>query len=179
MIKKSLIVASLLLATSSVLADNTFIGLDLGKSKGTATVSYQGYSKTSSGDKTSSFSLKAGKIYSDHRIYGKYTDVDEDDGSSTALTGHYDKFLSTDGKVKPFIGGAFGYVSIKADDNSYDISGLTYGITLGAVAEITKQASIEIGYDYMLSSASDTLDNGDKIELDKYDNLHIGINIKF
>ena len=141
-----------------------------------------------------SFSLKAGKVYSDYRIYGKYTDIDDDSDSFTALTAHYDRFLSIDEKVKLFIGGAFGYVSSKLDDD-IDVSGLTYGITLGVIVEITEQASIEIGYDYMLSNASDTLDIYDdiiyydiydikleselKLELDKYDNLHIGINIKF
>jgi opacity protein-like surface antigen len=179
MIKKSLIVASLVLAATSAMAENTFIGLDLGKSKGTATVSYQGYSETSSGDKTSSISLKAGKQYSDHRIFAKYTDVNEEYGTSAALTAHYDKFLRTNGVVKPYIGGAIGYVSYESDDNTVDLSGLTYGATLGVVADITKEISFEIGYDYMLTSASDTLDNGVKVELDKYDNFHIGLNVKF
>ena len=177
--KKSLIVASLLFAGTSVMASDYFVGFDVGKSKGTATAYYQGFSEKSSGDRKHSLSIKGGKTLDNYRIYGKYTDVDKNDGSSMAITGHYDKFLTTNGTVKPYIGGAFGYLNYSTDDDYVDISGLTYGVTLGVVADISKQISFEIGYDYMLTNGSDTLDNGVEVESDKYDNFRVGINIKF
>jgi len=185
MIKKSLIIASLLFATTSTMAENTFVGIDLGKSKLTA--SSGGASSTSE----SSFSIKGGKEFSDHRIYGKHLTVNTTGAKLVSLTAHYDKYLST-GKTKPFIGASIGYMQYAWNEDfggdKLDMSGLAYGINLGILIESTKQLSFEFGYEHMLTLANDTActttTNGvctekSNINMDKYNNLRIGLNYKF
>ena len=180
MTKKSLFVGSLYLAiTTNIIANNSFIGINYGNSKiiGAKTENFQNdknaYSETIYANKLNTYSLKSGKIFDDHRVYGKYTKIDN---STFVITLNQDQFFTFDDTIKPYIGSAFGCTSIQGSFS--DISGLAFGLTFGAIAKISKKISIEMGYDYMFSSA-DTMDGNDKIELNEYGYFHTGININF
>jgi len=186
--KKSLIVIGLLLGGISLNAEEQiFIGVDLGQVKLTGS-SEEG---TNSGSNESSSSIKIGKNFTDYRIYGKYTYVEIEKSTLSAITLHYDKYF-TYKEIKPFIGAEVGYITL-TDDESFGgdnlaMSGLTYGLNIGAIHDINQKISLEIGFEYILTSASDnicteTLDDNcvkkSTINLDSYTNLKIGFNYKF
>ena len=201
MLKKSLIVASLLLAGTSVMAQSYFVGIDYGNYDNTATFSaaMDGESYSDSGsDKDKNIGLKVGIAdIANGRIYlhtGKLYDNKEDGFSmeykSTSI--NYDYFIGQYGKVTPFVGVAIGQGELswniyEEDGFSLSASGkaIEYGAKLGALVKVTKNANFEIGYTYGKSNADATLTNPEnsneyiKIEADDTQGLYVGFNYIF
>lgn len=198
MMKKSLIVAALLLAGTSAVAQNYFVGVDYIHAKTTATVSsiVNGASigSETTSDTDNNINLKIGLDNIAHgRIYIQTGKLDEDTESdrqlkykSTSL--NYDYYIGTYGKFTPYIGAGIGQgkLSWEANVNGTVISasgnGTEYGVKLGSLVKITDNANFEFGYKYGKSNADATWTlgaNSVTIEADKVNAVYFGFNYKF
>ena len=205
--KKSLIVASLLLVGSSALVaadmDNSwFVGGEFGAQKmkftDTATATLAGV--TASESETSKLNatyeaLKVGKYFEYGRVYGSLGKQNEkDDFSSYSLGLGYDYMFKNKSDFTPFLGVNASYTKGKIDDADLALMGMdklkgfNYGIEAGIVYAATKNIELEIGARYMKSnvdsSGSDSVTYAPtvvnaKIEADNVVQYYVGLNYKF
>jgi opacity protein-like surface antigen len=183
--KKSLVLASLLLASSSAMASDYFVGINSTNfdSKATASGVDAGvaYNETDS-EKDKNFSLKVGIIDAEKRMYFKTGKVFDKEGIEySTMSLNYDKFFTTNGKFTPFIGAGVGYGTIDIL-NVIDDTALELGIRVGSLINIDSKSSLEIGYAYGKSSVEiNWTDGADSAKLDNlsYKGLYVGYNYKF
>ena len=180
--KKSFILASILALSSTTLMavdakNNWFTGLEAGKTKHKYSASALGTSI--SGDESdSSVTLKIGKyLGSLGRIYGGYTAYNTDDNidiSSYSLG--YDYLIYNNSNFTPFVGLNVGNVNyeekglqasiagsgLTVNKDTIDISGVYYGVEVGALYEASKNLDIEIGIRLAKTTGNDavTFSNG-------------------
>lgn len=185
MIKK-LIISSLVLGifSSTLLAEDNgvYIGADIGNTSVDIKMSADGYDSENTSDDGGSQTLKVGYYFdSNSRAYLAYQNVNVEEGSSGITTLGYDYLIGTE-KFKPYIGAIVGYGSLTSDDDTVDITGMVYGAQLGANYAFTENISAEIGYRYLLTDMSDTVDSygtNVNIEVENAGNYYLGINYKF
>lgn len=203
--KKSLIVASLLLVGSSALVaadmDNSwFVGGEFGAQKmkftDTATATLAGV--TASESETSKLNatyeaLKVGKYFEYGRVYGSLGKQNEkDDFSSYSLGLGYDYMFKNKSDFTPFLGVNASYTKGKIDDADLALMGMdklkgfNYGIEAGIVYAATKNIELEIGARYMKSNVDSSFSISDgvnsfnaKIEGDNIIQYYLGLNYKF
>ncbi len=167
--KKSLLIASLLLASSSVMANDFFVGANiasanstikgtLGLTSGSATVDGTTYSagdsiSVSDSDRDANINFKFGIINTEGRYYVKTGDIYDVDGISyKSTTLNYDKFVgSTINGFKPYVGAHIG--KGKLDILGYNNTGTEYGIQVGALKQIDNNLAFELGLRHSRSNA--------------------------
>lgn len=205
--KKSLIVAGLLLASSSAYATNeSFIGVGTGNGKATMKATVTGTvngtsinTALSESDSGGIFSVIGGTIIDDkHKLSIGYSKYNTEAGSSmNSIDLGYSYYLNQtnlqiqNSKLKPFVN--LGYMM-----NSYsiDVEGSTYSLDidtkalmlgLGTDYKINEKSFVTMGYDFSLStSGSESIsivDGADNVkidlEFDKMSRFYIGYNYKF
>ena len=168
--KKSLIVAGILLAGSTLVAGDTkpFIGVDISNAEAdytnkiNGTITYDGDSLSNlSVDgtaKDTAIGFKAGATLDNkHRVYLSYGKYSDDDGKLTNTLLNYDYlFKSDNAKITPFIGVHAGQSKIEVDlDDDYTISktGTAYGLQGGLIYHATTNVDLEIGVSYTMIDA--------------------------
>ncbi|MCM2679342.1 outer membrane protein [Echinimonas agarilytica] len=141
----------------------------------------------SSKDRDWGFELKAGKYLGandEHRVTMTYTNTD---GGSTYgdyeqqnFLASYDYLysLSADNRWRAFAGVTAGMAHTKFDgaDSANDF---VYGAQVGVNYRITDNWETELGYRYLKQDFSATASNGDKFELDRTEQVYLGVNYRF
>jgi hypothetical protein len=196
--KKSLVLASLLLVGSSAMASDYFVGANIVNAESSATLSgtatYDGASYSGSisdSGRDTNINIKIGLNNIDNRIYiqtGKL--YDDSNISYTSTTINYDKFLEkTSSGFTPFIGAHIG--NGKFEILGYSQTGTEYGIQTGLLKTLeNKKFQFEAGIRYTVASAKFTANesgtiNGKTytvngtIEADDATALYVGLNYKF
>ena len=192
--EKSLIVASILLAGSSlVAADGYFVGLDLGNtdidySAKASAPSINYYNSEEGSDDGGSQTIRFGKyINSNNRVSVIYQNINADSGDAGFYGASYD-YLFGDEQLKPFLGATIGngFADISSKNINVDIDGLVYGLQAGVNYELNKNVSIEMGYRYLDADLKwketisvSNVDVNFNIQYDKVKNWYIGLNYKF
>mgnify|MGYP003592312658 CR=1 FL=1 len=201
--KKSLFVAGILLAGSTLVAsDEYFVGMEFGNTKSkinwTQTYIYQSdlypnHYQIGSGGGTGSGNsqgIKLGTYIGENNkvaIFYLSSDIDGVSGESFGI--QYDHLIGHN-KLKPFVGVTIGEGLIEDNDSTFKGEGIIYGMQLGLNYEIDKYFSIDTGYrflktdieysiyqrDYGESGTASTLTNG---HIKEIKNWYFGLNYKF
>lgn len=205
--KKSLIVASLLLVGSSALVaadmDNSwFVGGEFGgmnidtKIKGSAIVPSASINidvEEKDTTKATYEALKVGKYFEYGRVYGTIGKQNKkDDFSSYSLGVGYDYMFKNKSDFTPFLGVNASYTKAKIDDEVIENlsldkpKGFSYGIEAGFVYAATKNVELEMGVRYMKSNIDESFSISDgtnsaniKIEAENITQYYVGLNYKF
>ena len=205
--KKSLIVASLLLVGSSALVaadmDNSwFVGGEFGgmnidtKIKGSTIVPSASINidvEEKDTTKATYEALKVGKYFEYGRVYGTIGKQNKkDDFSSYSLGVGYDYMFKNKSDFTPFLGVNASYTKAKIDDEVIEIlsldkpKGFSYGIEAGFVYAATKNVELEMGVRYMKSNIDESFSISDgtnsaniKIEAENITQYYVGLNYKF
>ena len=197
--KKSLIVASLLLVGSSVLVaaemDNSwFVGGEFGaqKIKVKATTTILGVTDTAKDTIDATYEgIKVGKYFEYGRVYGTLSKQNEkDDLSSVSLGLGYDYMFKNKSEFTPFLGLNASYTKAKVDDADVALLGMdkpkgfNYGIEAGVVYAVTKNVELELGARYMISNVEDKFNSvapavSAKLESESSTQYYLGLNYKF
>ena len=202
--KKSLVLAGLILAGTSAVAMDTqwLVGLDASRAKvestigfsGTATMSGVDYSNLSmdTDDKDTALGLKFGAIFDkSHRFTLNYAKYDFDyDVEAKVTTLNYDYLFEETNKFTPFIGVHAGQIDLDALE--FSDSGSLIGIQIGTTYIITDNMEFEIGVSYSSIDSKITtptitgtygnisLTNASAyIEADDVLKTYVGLNYKF
>ena len=197
--KKSFILMSLLLASSSVLVagemDNSwFIGGEFGtqnmKVKLTATILGVTDSATDTLDATYE-AVKAGKYFEFGRVYGSLSKQNEkDDFTSYSFGLGYDYLFKNKSEFTPFVGVNASYTKVKVDtEDARTLSldkpkGFIYGLKAGLLYSMAKNMELEFGIRYMISNVDDTFNMttpaiSAKLEGENITQYYLGLNYKF
>ncbi len=205
--KKSLIVASLLLVGSSALVaadmDNSwFVGGEFGamnidtKVKGSAVIPAESINISAEEKVTTKATyeaLKIGKYFEYGRVYGSLAKQNEkDDFSSYTLGVGYDYMFKNKSDFTPFLGVNASYTKAKIDGELYDVlsldkpKGFNYGVEAGFVYVMSKNLELEMGVRYMKSNIDESFSFSDgtnsaniKIEAENITQYYLGLNYKF
>lgn len=187
--KKSLVLAGLLLASSAAVADYTpFIGADIAYHDASlkASLTINGTTYSGSGSDTYVFpSLKAGIMNDKGRVYLRYDvaydeDVDGVNLSYDSVDANFEAFYNWNSTTDIFYGAhlGMGWLAIGGVDDS----GFQYGAQTGVIHALNDNVSIEAGVRYTKTSAEISATAGNvtgKIESDDVFTASIGINYKF
>ena len=200
MIKKSLAMASLLaLGTSAMALDvQPFVGVGIEKTtldyKGSVSVPGIGYSDSySDDDSDTALKLKAGAILDKtHRLSVSHAKYSDNGADVRILLLNYDYLFPINEKFNLYTGAHAGQAKYEQDVNTdigkidIDMSGITYGLQVGALFDITKNIELEAGLAYSKYNVDDTIsgtylgvDYSLKTELEDSTSMFIGINYKF
>ena len=205
--KKSLVVAGLLLAGSSLMADiQPFVGIDLNKvdadvsTKLNGTVTYYGNSVSNltidESAKDTAVSGKIGVIIDNsHRTYLSYGKYSDDGGKLTNSLLNYDYLFKTSNeKYRPFVGIHIGQAKYENDNFEISKTGTAYGFQGGIIYDINNNVSLELGASYTTFNAeaktptlNASLYNGNLTlsnvnitsEVENASRISIGLNYKF
>ena len=190
--KKSLIVAGILLAGSTLVAgDGYYVGFDIGNSEAkfkenTNVPALNANINESYTDDAGSQTFKFGKyIDSNSRVSVFYQNINVDDGSGGTYGVGYDYLIGTD-KLKPLVGIIVGQGFIEDDDSDNEMDGMVYGVQVGLNYEVNQNVSLEAGYRF-LKTDMEYNENGTYLgydysytaEIDEIKNWYIGLNYKF
>lgn len=195
--KKSLVMASLIVASTSMMAMDLqyFLGAGANRvdndSKTTVNVPSVGISDSSSDSfKDTGLALKTGVILDKkHRVSIAYSDYSKNDIDATTITGNYDYLIPMNNEFRLYTGVHLGDTTMKMNDvdlGSIKASGLVYGAQVGAIYDITKNIEFELGLAYSkynvdksFSGTISGVDYNGKIELEDSTSMFAGINYKF
>lgn len=196
--KKSIVVASLLILGTSSFAsqvkDDWFIGVQAGSSTYEvdvkADIGYAGlYNEDYIEDDQGYISFRAGKYFKYGRVYVNYDYYDAKSYMDLNYFGAgYDYLFYNSTKFTPYIGASVGYMQMEVDgfmneDNnkrSIDISSVTYGFNIGAIYEINKNFDIEISASYRaMDEEDDLVYSGNKIRYTSEDVAQIGVGFNY
>ena len=188
--KKSLILASCLLASSSVMAMDTqyFAGFNLEKMSLDETASWSDESKTFN-LKDVGLDLKVGVILEkNHRLSLSHAEFSKDFIDLTLISGAYDYLIPINNDFKLYTGLHAGNSKVEFRQND-NFSGLFYGAQVGGIYNITKSLEFEVGLSYSKYKVEragyiTTEADGSQVEwakekLDKSTSMFAGINYKF
>ena len=198
MIKKSLAMASLLaLGTSAMAIDvQPFVGVGIERTTldYKASASALGYSYSySDDDSDTALKLKAGAILDKtHRLSVSHAKYSDNGADVRILLLNYDYLFPINEKFNLYAGAHAGQAKYEQDVNTaigkidIDMSGLVYGLQVGALFDITKNIELEAGLAYSKYNVDDTIsrtylgvDYSLKTELEDSTSMFIGINYKF
>jgi outer membrane protein W len=199
MLKKSLIGASLLLVTSSAMAQNEyFMGVGAGSGSWTPEVKVSNNAvaaTVSDSDTGAVISIHGGTIINDkHKLsigYSAYNTSGTADMNSIDLG--YAYYLISDKKLKPYVGIGYSMSKYTEDlDSSWNKSKVELNtkavmLSIGIDYDITKNQFISLGYDKSIStSGSESLvyttggnDYDVDMEVDKMSRWLVSYNYKF
>lgn len=182
---KSLVLAGLVVASTSMMAMDTqyFIGAGAEKTNIDTKVSgADGYNSKGKIDDTG-LSLKTGVILNKaHRISLSLVKYSENDSDVTSILGNYDYLIPINNDFRFFTGLHAGSTKVKVEESgeSASFSGLSYGVQIGAMYDLTKNIEFELGLGYTKYNVDRTEDDTwYKLELDKSTSMFAGINYKF
>jgi opacity protein-like surface antigen len=110
--------------------------------------------------KDTTWGLRLGQQNDQARYYGTYDNVSSSHTGiklrQENLLGSYDKFLPVTNSTKLFGGGSVGLTKLTQESPSYsrdsDI-GYALGVQAGVLQQVTRNASVELGYRYLRSNA--------------------------
>ena len=198
MIKKSLAMASLLaLGTSAMAIDvQPFVGVGIERTTldYKASASALGYSYSySDDDSDTALKLKAGAILDKtHRLSVSHAKYSDNGADVRILLLNYDYLFPINEKFNLYAGAHAGQAKYEQDVNTaigkidIDMSGLVYGLQVGALFDITKNIELEAGLAYLKYNVDDTIsgtylgvDYSAKSELEDSTSMFAGINYKF
>ncbi|MCT7462275.1 porin family protein [Aliarcobacter cryaerophilus] len=198
MIKKSLVMASLLaLGTSAIAIDiQPYVGAGAGANWAKVKASAQGNVSgnainLSESDTESSFTAKIqGGVILDntHRISLAYAPAFNSDANVHNVMAGYDYLIPVNNDSRVYVGAHLGSTSFKGKKNldGVDDTGFAYGLQTGYIYDITKNIEFEFGLNYTRHDVEKTYSarNGAdwinvKAELDYSIGTMVGINYKF
>lgn len=196
--KKSLILASLVAASTSMMAMDSqyFLGAGAGASWGKwnekATVTGPVLNTTlsdSATDSATTMLLKGGVILDKtHRLSLSYTPSMNSDANIHSFFAGYDYLIPLNNESRFYVGTHAGVSSFKGKDDidGVNMSGFTYGAQGGYIYDISKNIEFEIGAMYTKLNLEDTgsyVELGHnvswKFEQESAISSFIGINYKF
>lgn len=191
--RKSLVLASLVITCTSMMAMDTQYFIGAGAERGSMDIKTSGSDGYSGKIDSSDIGvlLKAGVILNNaHRIslsYNKLSDNVTDDTlntqiDKTSILGSYDYLIPINNEFRLYTGFHAGDTKVQVEDiwDKVSFSGLAYGMQIGAIYDITKNVEFELGLGYTKYNVNRTEDdNWYKLELDKSTSTFAGINYKF
>ena len=191
--KKSLVMASLVVASTSIMAMDLQYFLGAGVERGDMNGKYSlnvsnGYSENDSiSDDASDLKLKLGMILNKtHRISLSHINYGiEDGGDFRIILGNYDYLIPVNENFRFLAGLHLGHANYETDDD-FKMSGLAYGAQVGAIYDITKNIEFELGLAFTKYNVDKStngtilgLDYTEKVELEDSTSMFAGINYKF
>ena len=191
--KKTIVMASLVAASTSMMAMDLqyFLGAGAERGsldwKGSVDIPSLTYSENISGDMSDTgLKLKAGVILDKtHRISLSHAKFSGSDVDFTLILGNYDYLIPVNEDFRFLAGVHLGNANYETNDD-FKMSGLAYGVQVGAIYDITKNVEFELGLAYTKYNVDKTLnytDNGvdieAKLELEDSTSMFAGINYKF
>ena len=191
--KKSLVMASLVVASTSIMAMDLQYFLGAGVERGDMNGKYSlnvsnGYSENDSiSDDASDLKLKLGMILNKtHRISLSHINYGIDDGGDfRIILGNYDYLIPVNENFRFLAGLHLGHANYETDDD-FKMSGLAYGAQVGAIYDITKNIEFELGLAFTKYNVDKStngtilgLDYTEKVELEDSTSMFAGINYKF
>ena len=191
--KKSLVMAGLVVASTSMMAMDLQYFLGAGVERGEMDVKSSldipsvGYSESESfSDDATDLKLKLGVILNKtHRISLSHVNYGvEDGGDFRIILANYDYLIPINNEFRLYTGLHVGNAEYKETD--LKMSGLAYGAQVGAIYDITKNVEFELGLAYSrynidksISGTESGVDYNGKIELEDSTSMFAGINYKF
>ncbi len=191
--KKSLVMASLVVASTSMMAMDLQYFLGAGIERGDISGKYNldasnGYSESSSiDDNASDLKLKLGIILDKtHRVSLSHINYGiEDGGDFRIILGNYDYLIPINEDFRFLAGLHLGHANYKTSDD-FKMSGAVYGAQVGAIYDITKNIEFELGLAYSKYNLDKTTSGNiggisytEKVELENSTSMFAGINYKF
>lgn len=183
--KKSIVVASLVLASSCLVAQDSMkdwaIGFEVGGLKSDAK-NYVNNVASDADISTSFEAIKIGKYFDYGRLGASLGIMNEDKGTDGYFIGaSYDYMFYNSSKLTPFLGVTASYGWNEAN---YDIkhNGFMYGLEAGTIYNISDKIELETGLRYLKSNvdgSKNILGNDVKVEVDSVVQYYIGVNYKF
>ena len=196
--KKSLVMAGLVVASTSMMAMDLQYFLGAGVERANANFKADvnapsiGYSETFKEDyNDTSLKLKVGVIIDKaHRISLSHSKFSGTDTDVTIILGNYDYLMPINDEFRLYAGLHLGNAEYKETNigtlGTAKISGLAYGAQVGAIYDITKNIEFELGLAYTKYNLDKTFnwtDSGEditaKIELEDSTSMFAGLNFKF
>ena len=191
--KKSIVVASLVMMGSALMAadmgNGWFMGTEFGgmdiKMKATASSGGTTASVTDTMNTTYE-SIKIGKYFDNNRIYTalNYQNKKDDFSSWTWGLG-YDYLIKNSSSITPFIGANVSYIKGKVDDMPVldKPAGFAAGVEAGFIYALSSKTELEAGIRYMnISNVEDSASiSGVSVKLEgkTATQYYLGINYKF
>ncbi len=192
--KKTIVMASLVAASTSMMAMDLqyFLGAGAERGdanfKGTINAPSIGYTESESfSDDALSLKLKLGVILDKtHRISLSHVNYGiEDGGDFRIILGNYDYLIPLNEDFRFFAGVHLGNANYE-EDSDLKMSGLAYGVQVGAIYDITKNVEFELGLAYSKYNVDKTINRTDsgvdieaKLEIEDLTSMSAGINYKF
>ena len=190
--KKTIVMASLVAASTSMMAMDLQYFLGAGVERGdadlkvSASANGNSASESISSDATD-LKLKAGVILNKtHRISLSHVNYGiEDGGDFRIILGNYDYLIPLNEDFRFFAGVHLGNANYE-EDSDLKMSGLAYGVQVGAIYDITKNVEFELGLAYSKYNVDKTINWTDsgvdieaKLEIEDSTSMSAGINYKF
>lgn len=203
--KKSLVLAGLVLASTSMMAMDTQYFIGAGAERGSLDMNgsvnipdFDVSGSVSSNGSDTALKIKMGVILNkNHRISLSNVKYSEENNDLTLILGNYDYLMPLNDEFKLYAGVHLGKANYDANETPFfnsNMSGLAYGVQIGTIYEISKNIEFEFGLAYTKynvdKSYSGTytesyggytvdVDYDANIELDKSTSMFAGINYKF
>lgn len=193
--KKSLLLASLLMLSSTVLLANDakkwfiggeFGGMDIGAEKESGSLTEKEISKNT---QATYEAIKFGKYHNNGRFYGFYGHQNtKDDITSDMFGAGFDYIFKDFGEIMPFVGLQASYVKSKIDNTDLktlgidSLSGINLGINTGMIFPVMDSVEIEVGLRLLELELQNSVTKGTtqyEIELDGGTQYYLGVNYKF
>jgi opacity protein-like surface antigen len=196
--KKSLILASLVVASTSMMAIDVqyFLGAGAESANGNFKTNVNapsiGYSETfKKDDKDTALKLKLGVILDKtHRISLSHSKFGRADTDVTVILANYDYLIPVNNEFRLYTGIHAGKGEYKETNidiiGTAKMSGLAYGAQVGVIYDITKNVEFELGLAYTKYNLDRTInwvdtgvDVSQKLEIEDSTSMFAGINYKF
>lgn len=196
--KKSLVMASLIAASTSMMAMDLQYFLGAGAERANANFKADvnapsiGYSETFKEDgNDTALKIKVGVIMDKtHRISLSHSKFGGEDTDLTVILGNYDYLIPINNEFRLYTGVHAGNGEYKETNidiiGTAKMSGLAYGAQVGAIYDITKNIEFELGLAYTKYNVDKTLDYTVagvdvtmNFEVENSTSMFAGINYKF
>lgn len=182
--KKTIVMASLVAASTSMMAMDLqyFLGAGVERGDLEIKVSNAAGRNESDDDDASDLKLKAGIILDKtHRISLSHVNYGIDGGGDFRLIlVNYDYLIPINEEFRFLAGVHLGNANFELDNTDFKMSGLAYGAQVGAIYDITKNVEFELGLAYTKYNVDREEDaTFDKVELEDSTSMFAGINYKF
>lgn len=196
--KKSLVLASLVVASTSMMSMDVQYFLGAGAERSNANFKADvnapsiGYSETFKNDESDTgLKLKMGAILNKtHRISISHAKFGGEDTDVNVILGNYDYLIPLNNEFRLYTGVHAGNAQYKESNidiiGTAKMSGLAYGAQVGALYDITKNIEFELGLAYTKYNVDKTInwvdtgvDVSGKFKLEDSTSMFAGINYKF